>query len=95
MKAIQENIKMEIESIYKIVELRNKANEIQLGKLHQSIKTTETEKELFKQSIRLIKENSNSNEYFILNYRKFRNEVAMIKNRKNKFIRVKIIPKYI
>ena len=96
MKAIEESIKMEIENISKIVELRYKSSEIQFEKLHQSIKATETEIELLKiKTINNIeKENSNPNEYFIHNYRRFRNGVAMIKNGENEFTRVPIIPKY-
>ena len=67
-----------------------------MERLHQYSKTTESEIELLKikKINKIEKENSNPNEYFIHNYRKFRNGVAMIKNGENKFNRDTIIQKY-
>ena len=102
MKLIEANIRQVIDNISKIVKLRGKRNETLMQNLKESIKEAERKLETIeynKEGIdRSAPAETNNHkdlkEYYVHNFKKFKNEVEIIKREDNNYIRVPIIPKY-
>ena len=102
MKLIEVTIRQEIDNISKIAELRDKRTETLMQNLKDSIKEAERKLETIKYNKdridRLESAETNKHrdlkEYYVHNFKKFKNGVTIIKREDNNYIRVPTIPKY-